>query len=126
MLGNSEAFSGFAVKDLQKAKDFYGGTLGLTLADVPDAAPLMRLQLAGGREVLIYEQRSSTPASYTILNFPVPDVEAAVAELAGKGVTLERYDGLGQDEQGIARDAGPAIGWFTDPSGNVLSVLQQD
>jgi predicted enzyme related to lactoylglutathione lyase len=118
----SEAFSGFAVDDLDAARRFYGDTLGLRLSD---EGGLMTLHLAGGRDVLIYPKPDHVPASYTILNFPVPDIETAVDELAGRGVTFLRYDGFGQDDRGIARgDDGPPIAWFTDPAGNVLAVLQ--
>jgi catechol 2,3-dioxygenase-like lactoylglutathione lyase family enzyme len=121
MLADTKAYSGFAVDDLAKAKQFYGETLGLRTSILEEGV-LMQLELAGDRNTLVYEQEGSTPASYTILNFPVDDVEAAVDELAARGVSFERYDGFDQDEKGIARGSGPDIAWFKDPAGNVLSV----
>jgi catechol 2,3-dioxygenase-like lactoylglutathione lyase family enzyme len=121
MLADTKAYSGFAVDDLEKAKQFYGETLGLRTSILEEGV-LMQLELAGDRNTLVYEQEGSTPASYTILNFPVDDVEAAVDELAARGVSFERYDGFDQDERGIARGSGPDIAWFKDPAGNVLSV----
>ena len=120
MLADTKAYSGFAVDDLEKAKQFYGETLGLRTSILEEGI-LMQLELAGDRNTLVYEQEGSTPASYTILNFPVDDVEA-VDELAARGVSFERYDGFDQDEKGIARGSGPDIAWFKDPAGNVLSV----
>jgi catechol 2,3-dioxygenase-like lactoylglutathione lyase family enzyme len=125
MLANSEAFSGFAVDDLRKAQQFYGETLGLKTSILDEDAGLMTVHLAGGRDTLVYQQPGSTPASYTILNFPVEDIDKAVDELAARGVSFERYDGFDQDEKGIARGNGPDIAWFKDPAGNVLSVLVQ-
>ena len=122
MFGNTKAFSGFAVDDLQKAKDFYEGTLGIR---VSDADGLLTLHLAGDRDTLIYPKPDFTPATYTILNFPVGDIDAAVDELVSRGIRLERYDGFDQDEKGILRASdGPPIAWFTDPAGNILSVVQ--
>ena len=121
MLADTKAYSGFAVDDLAKAKQFYGETLGLRTSILEEGV-LMQLELAGDRNTLVYEQEGSTPASYTILNFPVDDVEAAVDELAARGVSFERYDGFDQDEKGIARGSGPDIAWFKDPAGNVLPV----
>ena len=122
MLENSRAFSGFAVADLDAAKKFYSETLGL---QVSEQNGLLSLHLAGGRDVLVYPKPDHVPATYTILNFPVDDVESTVGELTERGVTFQRYDGIEQDEKGIARGIGPYIAWFTDPSGNVLSVLQE-
>ncbi len=122
MFANTKAFSGFAVDDISKAKRFYGETLGLQTSEEHG---LMTLHLAGDRPTLVYPKPDHTPASYTILNFPVEDIEKAVDELVARGVELERYDGLDQDEKGIHRGGGPLIAWFTDPAGNVLSVLQQ-
>ena len=124
VLSSAPAFSGFAVKDAAAARAFYADTLGLDLRE--GDMGIMRLHLAGGREVIVYESPAHTPASYTILNFPVADVAAAVDELAGRGVTFERYEGADQDERGIFRGGGPLIAWFTDPSGNVLSVIAAD
>jgi catechol 2,3-dioxygenase-like lactoylglutathione lyase family enzyme len=124
MLANSKAFSGFAVDDLDEARAFYADTLGLTVEPI-EGAPLMTLQLAGDRPTLIYAKPNHTPADYTILNFPVEDIDAAVEELAARGVTFERYDGMNQDDKGVMREQGPPIAWFKDPAGNVLSVLEQ-
>ena len=124
MLADTKAYSGFAVDDLAKAKQFYGETLGLRTSILEEGV-LMQLELAGDRNTLVYEQEGSTPASYTILNFPVDDVEAAVDELAARGVSFERYDGFDQDEKGIARGSGPDIAWFKDPAGIVLSVHKE-
>lgn len=121
MLAHSKAFSGFAVPDLDEARRFYGETLGL---NVSDENGMVTLQLAGDRPTLIYPKPDFTPATYTILNFPVEDIEATVDELAARGVEFERYDGFEQDEKGIARGQGPDIAWFKDPAGNILSVLQ--
>jgi catechol 2,3-dioxygenase-like lactoylglutathione lyase family enzyme len=122
MFTNTKAYSGFAVDDLEAARAFYGETLGLKTSVEHG---LMTLHLAGDRDTLVYEKDDFTPATYTILNFPVDDIEAAVDELSGRGVTFERYEGATQDERGIMRDVGPYIAWFTDPAGNVLSVLQE-
>ena len=122
MLKESKAFSTFAVDDVAKAKQFYGETLGL---DVKDEMDGLALQLAGGASVFIYPKPDYQPATFTVLNFPVDDVEQAVERLTAAGVEFERYDGFDQDEQGIARlQDGPAIAWFTDPAGNILSVLE--
>jgi predicted enzyme related to lactoylglutathione lyase len=123
MLADSKAFSGFAVDDLEQAKTFYEDTLGLKVSDDDG---LVTLHLAGGRDTLIYPKPDFTPATYTILNFPVPDIDAAVDGLVERGVRFERYDGFEQDEKGIARlEDGPDIAWFTDPAGNILSVLEE-
>ena len=124
MLRDSKAFSGFATDDLEAAKKFYGETLGLDV-EVWDEGNLLALHLAGGRDTLIYHKPDFTPATYTILNFPVDDIDATVAELTERGVTFERYEGFDQDEQGISRGLGPEIAWFKDPAGNVLSVLKE-
>jgi predicted enzyme related to lactoylglutathione lyase len=122
MLENSKAYSGFAVDDLQKAQEFYGETLGLKTEVIDEENGLMTLHLAGDRGTLVYLKPDFTPATYTILNFPVDDVEKAVDELAARGVSFENYDGMEQDEKGISRDTGPTIAWFKDPAGNILSV----
>ena len=122
MFSDTEAFSGFAVDDVAKAKEFYGGTLGLR---VSEAYGMLRLHIAGSRDILVYPKPNHTPATYTILNFPVDDIDRAVDELTARGVRFERYDGIGTDERGIARGQGPDIAWFTDPAGNVLAVLQE-
>ncbi|MFD5892912.1 VOC family protein [Streptomyces sp. NPDC060366] len=121
MLGRSKAFSGFAVDDIPRARLFYGETLGL---DVTEANGMLRLRLAGGAEVLVYPKPDHVPATYTILNFPVDDIETAVDELVRRGVRFESYPGMETDEKGIFRLGGPYIAWFTDPAGNTLSVLQ--
>jgi catechol 2,3-dioxygenase-like lactoylglutathione lyase family enzyme len=125
MLANSNAFSGFAVDDLEKAREFYGETLGLEVELIDDPG-LLDLKLAGDRDVLVYPKGDFEPATYTILNFPVDDVEAAVDDLAARGVAFERYDGMEQDEKGIARGPGPEIAWFKDPAGNILAVLERE
>ena len=123
MFRDAKAFTGFAVDDLQRARDFYGETLGL---EVSSGDGLLTLHLAGGRDTLVYPKPDFTPATYTILNFLVEDIDAAADELAARGVRFERYDGFDQDERGISRAEGaPYIAWFTDPAGNILSVLQE-
>jgi catechol 2,3-dioxygenase-like lactoylglutathione lyase family enzyme len=123
MLGNSKAFSGFAVPDIDAARRFYGETLGI---DTSVDNGILTLHLAGDRATLIYPKPDFEPATYTILNFPVEDIDATVDELVSRGVAIERYDGFGQDDKGIARDAGPPIAWFKDPAGNILAVLELD
>jgi predicted enzyme related to lactoylglutathione lyase len=122
MFANTKAFSGFSVDDMAAAKEFYGGTLGI---ETSEQNGLMTLRLAGGRDTLVYPKSDHVPATYTILNFPVEDIDKAVDELAARGVEFERYDGSGQDEKGINRGGGPYIAWFKDPAGNILSVLQE-
>jgi catechol 2,3-dioxygenase-like lactoylglutathione lyase family enzyme len=122
MFANTKAFSGFAVDDMDKARQFYGETLGLKTSEEHG---LMTLHLSGDRPTLVYPKPDHTPADYTILNFPVDDIDEAVDKLAARGVRFERYDGFGQDEKGISREEGPYIAWFRDPAGNVLSVLQE-
>lgn len=123
MLSDAQAFSGFAVPDIDAAQKFYGETLGLEV-EVIDPPGIMKIS-AGGREIFVYPKPDFTPATYTILNFPVDDIDAAVDWLAERGVEFERYDGFEQDEKGVARSAGggPDIAWFTDPAGNILAVL---
>jgi catechol 2,3-dioxygenase-like lactoylglutathione lyase family enzyme len=122
MFGNTKAFSGFAVDDIQAARKFYGETLGL---DTSEQYGLLTLHLAGGRDTLVYPKSDHVPATYTILNFVVDDVDAAVDELVSRGVRFERYEGMGQDDKGINRAGGPYIAWFKDPAGNILAVLQE-
>ena len=122
MFKDTKAFSGFAVPDIAAARTFYGDTLGI---DVTEEHGMLTLRLAGGRDTLIYPKPNHEPATYTILNFPVDDIDAAVDDLAGRGVEMERYDGFEQDERGVMRVEGPYIAWFKDPAGNVLSVLQE-
>lgn len=122
----AEAFSGFSVDDLAAARSFYTDTLGLRVATGPESMPLLFLD-AGGRKILVYEKGADhEPANYTVLNLPVQDVEAAVRDLADRGVQFLRYDGMEQDELGIHRGGGPLIAWFTDPAGNVVSVIARD
>ncbi len=125
MFANTRAYSGFAVDDLGKAREFYGETLGINTTAMSEENGLMSLDLAGDRATLVYVKPDFTPATYTILNFPVDDIDQAVDELASRGVQFERYDDFDQDEKGIARGPGPAIAWFKDPAGNILSVLQE-
>jgi catechol 2,3-dioxygenase-like lactoylglutathione lyase family enzyme len=122
MFANTQAFSGFAVGDLEQARRFYGDTLGIGTSEQNG---LMTLHLAGGRDTLVYPKPDHVPATYTILNFVVDDIDKAVDELAGRGVQFERYEGAGQDEKGINRRGGPYIAWFRDPAGNILAVLQE-
>lgn len=121
MLTNSKAFSGFSVDDVPTARKFYEDTLGLR---VSEEYGLLSLHFAGDREVLVYPKENHVPATFTVLNFPVEDIDKAVDWLAEHGVRFERYEGFAQDEKGIHRGDGPLIAWFTDPAGNVLSVLQ--
>jgi catechol 2,3-dioxygenase-like lactoylglutathione lyase family enzyme len=123
MFENTKAFSGFSVDDVPRAKQFYGETLGLRVSEQDD---VLFLHIAGDRDTLIYPKDDHTPASFTILNFPVEDIEAAVDALAERGVSFERYTGteLETDDKGIFRGGGPLIAWFKDPAGNVLSVIQ--
>ena len=123
MLGDSKAFSGFAVDDLEKAKAFYEDTLGLKTSEDHG---LMTLHLAGDRPTIVYPKPGHEPASYTILNFPVDDIDAAVAGLMERGVAFEIYEASGQDDKGVMRQYGPPIAWFRDPAGNILSVIQLD
>ncbi len=124
MLAEAKATSGFAVPDTDEAKRFYGETLGLEVAVFDEDNGVMALKLAGG-DVLVYRKPDFVPATYTILNFDVDDIDAAVDGLAERGVEFERYDDFEQDEKGIMHGPGPHIAWFKDPAGNILSVLQQ-
>ncbi len=123
MLKDSKAFSGFSVDDIDRARQFYADVLGL---EVTEENGMLTLQLAGDRATLIYPKRDHQPATFTILNFPVPEIEAAVSEVAARGVAFERYAGteMETDEQGIFRKGGPLIAWFKDPAGNVLSIIE--
>ncbi|MER5643895.1 VOC family protein [Streptosporangium sp. NPDC002524] len=122
MFRQTKAFSGFAVDDVETARRFYTETLGL---EVSEKNGMLTLHLAGGGIVLVYPKPGHVPASYTILNFPVDDIDAAVDGLVGRGVVFERYDGFPQDDRGVMREEGPPIAWFRDPAGNILSVLQE-
>jgi catechol 2,3-dioxygenase-like lactoylglutathione lyase family enzyme len=124
MLGDTKAFSGFSADDIPKAKAFYADTLGI---EVTEENGMLTLNLAAGdRPTLVYPKPDHEPAGFTILNFPVANIDDAVRELSNRGVEFERYEGMGQDELGVMRDQGPPIAWFKDPAGNVLSVIQLD
>ena len=129
MLGDNKAFSGFAVDDFAKAREFYGDTLGLRTEVLDETNHLMTLHHPDNRATLVYGKADHQPANYTILNFEVDDIDAAVDGLAARGVQFERYEGMPQDEKGVMRglaaNQGPDIAWFKDPAGNILSVLQQ-
>ena len=122
MFKDTKAFSGFSVNDLAAARAFYGETLGL---EVSEDHGLMFLHVAGGSRIVVYPKPDHVPAAFTILNFPVTDIDAAVDELAGRGVRFLRYEGIETDERGISRGFGPNIAWFNDPAGNILSVEEQ-
>ncbi len=124
MFKDTKAFSGFSVSNLQEAKEFYSQTLGL---DVSEAHGLLELHIAGGTNILIYPKENHTPATFTILNFPVANIEQAVDDLVRHGVHFESYNegGLVTDAKGIFHGGGPRIAWFKDPAGNLLSVLEQ-
>jgi catechol 2,3-dioxygenase-like lactoylglutathione lyase family enzyme len=123
MFENTRAFGGFSVDDVPEARRFYSETLGLR---VSEEYGMLTLHIAGERDILVYPKPDHTPATFTILNFPVEDIEKAVDELAERGVRFERYDDSSTDEKGIYRGQGPLIAWFKDPAGNILSVIQQD
>ncbi|APE25602.1 MULTISPECIES: VOC family protein [Streptomyces] len=127
MFGDTPAFSGFSVDDLDAARRFYGETLGLKVEEAGEGdMRILFLTLAGGTRLFVYPKDDHTPASFTILNFAVDDIEGAVDDLTGRGVSMERYEGFEADEKGIVVDeGGPAIAWFKDPAGNVLSVLKE-
>jgi predicted enzyme related to lactoylglutathione lyase len=126
MFAKTKAFSGFAVDDLSNAREFYGTTLGIETRIESEEQGLMTLLLDGGdRPTLVYAKDGHEPANYTVLNFPVDDIDEAVDALADKGVEFERYEGMPQDDKGVMREGGPFIAWFTDPAGNVLSVMQE-
>ena len=121
MFEQTKAFSGFSADDIPAAKEFYGETLGIP---VSEEHGILTLHIAGGRDTIVYPKADHVPATFTILNFPVPDIEAAVDELTDRGVAFEYYDFV--DPKGINRQGGPLIAWFKDPAGNVLSVIQMD
>lgn len=125
MLKNSKGFSSFAVNDIPKAKDFYQNRLGLTVKDNPMG--LIELEILGSSNILVYPKPNHQPATFTVLNFPVNDIDAAVDTLIDKGIIFEQYDEeyLKTDEKGISKDnGGPSIAWFKDPAGNILSVIE--
>ncbi len=122
MFRDTKAFSGFSVNDIPQAKVFYGETLGL---QVTEEHGMLNLHIAGGSHILIYPKPNHVPATFTVLNFPVEDIDRAVDDLTRRGVKFEHYEGeLQTDQKGIARGNGPNIAWFTDPAGNILSVLE--
>ncbi|MGI8657793.1 MAG: VOC family protein [Candidatus Limnocylindria bacterium] len=121
MLSERGAFSGFSADDIGRARTFYADVLGVELTEENG---MLNLALAGGQRVLIYPKDDHEPASFTVLNFEVPDIDAAVEELSGRGVSFEHYEGAGQDDRGIAREYGPPIAWFKDPAGNILALIQ--
>lgn len=125
MLGDTKAFSGFAVDDLQRARQFYEETLGLNTTVMDEENGVMAINHAADRETLVYVKPDFVPATYTVLNFQVDDIDAAVDELSERGVSFERYDGFDQDETGVMRGNGPPIAWFKDPAGNIFSVIQE-
>jgi predicted enzyme related to lactoylglutathione lyase len=128
MFGTTKAFSSFSVNDISAAKTFYGETLGIKVSGGSEEYGLLTLHIAGDRDILIYPKPDHTPATFTVLNFPVDDIEQAVDDLSERGVRFERYAQLDaeMDEKGIFRGGGPPIAWFTDPASNVLSVLQAE
>jgi catechol 2,3-dioxygenase-like lactoylglutathione lyase family enzyme len=118
----TKAFSGFSVDDIERARQFYEGTLGL---NVTEENGMLGLNVPDGGNIMIYPKPDHTPATFTILNFPVEDIDRAVEDLTGRGIEMVRYEGMNQDEKGIMRDDySPPIAWFLDPAGNVLSVLE--
>jgi len=129
MLKGSKAFTSFSVNDINKAKDFYGKTLGLDVEEVKEMKGLLNLNFADGSKIMIYHRPNHTPAAYTVLNFPVDNIDKAVDELTSKRIKLEKYKEMDQDEKGILRgksiNKGPNIAWFTDPSGNIISVIEK-
>jgi catechol 2,3-dioxygenase-like lactoylglutathione lyase family enzyme len=124
MFTKAETFVSFAAPDIDEARRFYSETLGLRTSDGPEGVLLLHIE--GSRDVMVYPKPDHAPATYTVLNFPVEDVEQAVDALAERGVTFERYEGFDQDERGIMRGGGPLIAWFRDPAGNILSVVKPD
>lgn len=125
MFGDAEVMNSFAVDDFDRAKDFYGDTLGVRTEILDEANGLLSLKHPGGHDTLVYLKPDFVPATYTVLGFQVDDVDAAVDGLAERGVEIERYEGFDQDEKGISRGNGPDIAWFKDPAGNILAVLSQ-
>lgn len=124
MFKDTKAFSSFSVRDIQKAKEFYGQTLGLEISEIAEG---LELRIAGGNNIFVYPKANHTPATFTILNFPVDSVDEAVDELTKRGVRFEVYNGpdIKTDEKGVFRGGGPTIAWFKDPAGNIVSVLEE-
>jgi predicted enzyme related to lactoylglutathione lyase len=129
MFKGTKAFTSFSVNDINKAKDFYGKTLGLDVEEVKEMKGLLNLKIADGNKIMIYHRPNHTPAAYTVLNFVVDNIDKTVDELVSKGIRLERYKELDQDEKGILRGKSinkePDIAWFTDPAGNIISVIEE-
>jgi predicted enzyme related to lactoylglutathione lyase len=126
MFKNTKAFSSFSVDNLNRARSFYSEKLGIEVSDVPEMKGLLYLNIEGGDKILVYEKPNHSPASFTVLNFPVKDVEKAVDELTGRGIQFEHYDGeLKTNEKGISQGMGPKVAWFKDPAGNIISVLEE-
>jgi predicted enzyme related to lactoylglutathione lyase len=127
MFKNTKAFSSFSVDDIKKAKEFYSQTLGLEVSEVPEMEGLLNFNISGGNKILIYSKLNHTPATFTILNFPVDNVEEALNELTQRGISFEIYNepNFKTDEKGIFHGGGPLIAWFKDPAGNILSVIEQ-
>lgn len=125
MFKDSKAFSSFSVDDIGKAKAFYGGTLGLEVHDIPDMEGLIRMQVSGGNPIMIYAKADHAPATFTVLNFPVDDVEGAVDKLTAKGIRFEQYtqEEIRTNAKGISRSEGYTMAWFKDPAGNILSLM---
>ena len=127
MFKNSKAFSSFSVDDISKAKDFYSKTLGLEVSDIPDMNGIINIHLAGDNILMIYSKPNHTPATFTVLNFPVDNIEKSVNELTKQGVHFEQYEGeLKTDKKGIFRGNGIVVAWFKDPAGNILSIIQRN
>ncbi|MFI9643015.1 VOC family protein [Micromonospora sp. NPDC051925] len=126
MFRHTKAFSGFSADDTDRAREFYADTLDLRVSQHGGLGGLLTLHLAGDRDVVVYPKADHVPATFTVLNFPVPDVDRAVDELTARGVRFARYPGLPQDDRGVMRDNGPTIAWFTDPAGNILSVIAEE
>ncbi|WP_417590095.1 VOC family protein [Owenweeksia hongkongensis] len=123
MIDNNRAFSGFSVSDINKAREFYGDKLQLKVMD--GVMGLLELHVGNGNPIIIYPKENHQPATFTILNFPVENIEEAVAQLSTRGITFERYEGFNQNSKGISRsENGPSIAWFKDPAGNILSIIQ--
>ncbi|WP_417610069.1 VOC family protein [Owenweeksia hongkongensis] len=123
MIDNNRAISGFSVSDINKAREFYGNKLQLKVMD--GVMGLLELHVGNGNPIIIYPKENHQPATFTVLNFPVENIEETVDQLSAKGITFERYEGFNHDSKGIARsDEGPSIAWFKDPSGNILSIIQ--
>ena len=125
MFKNIKTISSFSVKDIKKTREFYGKTLGMEISDMPGMDDMIILNIAGGSEIVVYAKQDHEPATFTVLNFPVDNIDNTVDELIKRGVTFEQYEGnLKTDEKGVFR-GGPLVAWFKDPSGNILSVLER-